>query len=112
MKKLYQHGGDRSLSLGDILDETNQLDVEAKISQWLRTEALANNPKVEVSSDGKYTFKPPHEIRDRKGLIKLLRHYDLKGLGGILLDDVTESLPNYDKVLKQLNKGIGYITRP
>ena len=103
--------------------------------QWLRTEALANNPKVEVTPDGKYMFKPPYKIRDRKGLLKLLRQYDLKGLGGVLLDDVTESLPNYDKVLKvscpflisqtngktshrtfvqlqQLNNDIVYITRP
>jgi transcription initiation factor TFIIE subunit beta len=33
-------------------------------------------------------FKPPLKIRDRKGLLKLLRQYDMKGLGGILLDDV------------------------
>ena len=68
--------------------------------QWLRAEALASNPKIEISPDGKYMFKPPFKIRDRKSLLKLLRSYDLKGLGGILLDDIQESLPNSDKILK------------
>ena len=49
-------------------------------------------------------FKPPLKIRDRKGLLKLLRQYDKKGLGGILFDDVQESLPNHEKVLKVRKK--------
>lgn len=68
--------------------------------QWLRAEALASNPKIEVTLDGKYMFKPPYKIRDRKGLLKLLRQTDLKGLGGILLEDIQESLPNHEKILK------------
>jgi len=40
-------------------------------------------------------FKPPLKIRDGEELLKLL-----KGLGGILLDDVQESLTNHEKVLK------------
>lgn len=45
-------------------------------------------------------FKPPFKIRDKKGLLKLLKQADLKGLGGILLEDVQESLPNHEKILK------------
>lgn len=45
-------------------------------------------------------FKPPYKIRDGKGLLKLLKQADLKGLGGIMLDDVIESLPNHEKILK------------
>ena len=63
---------------------------------------MGSNPKIEVTLDGKYMFKPPYKIRDRKGLLKLLRQTDLKGLGGILLEDVQESLPNHEKVLKVL----------
>lgn len=59
-----------------------------------------NNPKVEVTPEGRYLFKPPYKIRDRKGLLKLLRQMDLKGLGGILLEDIQESLPNHEKALK------------
>ena len=33
LKVLHQEGGDHPLSLEDILDETNQLDVGAKINQ-------------------------------------------------------------------------------
>jgi len=112
LKTLHQEGGDHALTLEEILDETNQLDVGVKITQWLRSEALSNNPKVEVTPDGKYQFKPPYKIRDRKGLLKILKQHDLKGLGGILLDDIQESLPNHEKVLKALANDIVYIMRP
>ena len=55
---------------------------------------------MEATPDGKYMFKPPFKIRDKKSLVKLLRQYDLKGHGGILLDDIQESLPNHEKILK------------
>jgi len=112
LKTLHQVGGDHPLSLDEILDETNQLDVGSKITQWLRLEALSNNPKIDATPDGRFMFKPPYKIRDKKGLVKLLKQTDLKGLGGILLDDVQESLPNHEKVLKLIDKDIVYITRP
>lgn len=70
------------------------------VEQWLLTEALANNPKIEVNLENKYLFKAPYKIKDKKGLLKLLKQQDLKGLGGILLEDVQESLPHCDKALK------------
>lgn len=63
------------------------------------TEALPNNPKVQ-EVEGKYLFKPPLPVRDRKSLLKLLRQHDMKGHGGVLLDDIQESLPHCDKVMK------------
>jgi transcription initiation factor TFIIE subunit beta len=78
----------------------------------LRTEALGSNPKIDVTSDGRYMFKPPYRIRDRKGLLKLLRQTDLKGFGGILLDDIQESLPNHEKVLKVCIKNSILLPRP
>lgn len=62
-------------------------------------EALPHNPKVQ-EIDGKYLFKPPLPVRDRKSLLKLLRQHDMKGHGGILLDDIQESLPHCEKVMK------------
>jgi transcription initiation factor TFIIE subunit beta len=122
LKTLHQDGADYALSLEDILDQTNQLDMGMKIrhvfqiirdrkvfiflhhdfllQQWLKTEALGSNPKIETTQDGRYQFKPPYKVRDRKGLLKLLRQTDLKGYGGILLEDIQESLPNHEKVLK------------
>ena len=123
LKAIHHGGEDRALTFEEILDETNQLDIGMKISQvlqhrdyisvikfkliqqllkqWLKTEkALDSNPKIEVTPDGKYKFKPPFKVRDRKGLLKLLRQTDLKGMGGILLEDIQESLPKHEKVLK------------
>ena len=62
-----------------------------------------NNPKLKVvhESDGtKYAFKPKYDVRDKKSLLKLLKNYDLYGTGGILQEDIEESLPNAAKALK------------
>nr|CAD7408287.1 unnamed protein product [Timema cristinae] len=80
--------------------------------KWLLSEALTNNPKIEVTLDGKFLFKPSYRIRDRKNLLKLLKQHDLKGLGGILLEDIQESLPHCEKALKILQDEIIYIIRP
>ena len=53
-----------------------------------------------VTPEGKYQFKPPYDLRDRKTMLKLLRKHDLKGYGGLLLEDVQESLPNCDRIMK------------
>ena len=47
-----------------------------------------------------YKFKPKYNIRDRKGLLRLLDKHDRQGLGGILMDDVEESMPRFQKALK------------
>jgi len=112
MKSRHQQGDDHPLSLEEILDETNQLDVGNKVKQWLLIEALGNNPKIEVNLEGKYLFKAPYKVKDKKGLLKLLKQHDLKGLGGILMEDVQESLPHCEKALKSLANEIVYITRP
>ncbi len=50
-----------------------------------------NNPKIEVVED-RYQFRPPYKLRDKKGLIKLLKRRDLNGEGGVMYDDIIESL--------------------
>lgn len=70
------------------------------MKQWLQTEALVKNPKIEVTSDGRFVFKAMYKIKDKKSLLRLLKQQDLKGLGGILLEDIQESLPHCDKHLK------------
>ncbi|KAL1488043.1 hypothetical protein ABEB36_015414 [Hypothenemus hampei] len=114
MKQRHQDGESYPLTLEEILDETNQLDVGNKVKQWLRTEALTNNPKIEVTPDAKYLFKPTYKLKDRKSLLKLLKQQDLKGLGGVLLEDIQESLPHCEKALKILSNqnDIVFITRP
>lgn len=70
-----------------------------QVKQWLQTEALVQNPKIEVT-EGRFVFKPMYKIKDKKSLLRLLKQHDLKGLGGILLEDIQESLPHCDKHLK------------
>ncbi|XP_063708356.1 general transcription factor IIE subunit 2 [Culicoides brevitarsis] len=112
MRTRHQEGDDHPLSLEDILDETNQLDIGNSVKNWLQNEALRNNPKIEVTPEGEFVFKAVYKLRDGKSLIKLLRHQDLKGIGGVLLDDVQESLPHCEKVLKARANEIITITRP
>jgi len=111
MKCRHQEGDTHPLSCEEILDETNQLDVGAKIKQWLANDSLKSNPKLE-EVDGRYRFKPPYMLKDRKALLKLLKMHDLRGLGGIPLDDILESVPKAEKVLKQLENDIIYVNRP
>ncbi|XP_065349527.1 general transcription factor IIE subunit 2 [Cloeon dipterum] len=115
MRQRHQRGETHTLNLEEILDETNQLDVGSKVKQWLATEALVNNPKIDVTPDGagekRFLFKAPYRLKDKKSLLRLLRQQDLKGLGGVLLEDVQESLPNCEKALKALQDEIIYINR-
>lgn len=62
-------------------------------------QALASNPKIDVR-DGKYAFKPKYHLKDKKALLRLLDKHDQLGLGGVLLDDVEEGLPNSAKAIK------------
>ena len=78
--------------------------------QWLLTEALPNNPKLD-HIEGRFQFKPMYKIKDGKSLLRLLKQHDLKGLGGVLLDDIQESLPHCEKVLKHRAAEIVFITR-
>lgn len=112
MKEKHLSGDDHPLTIEEILDETNQLDIGSSTKTWLMSEALPNNPKLEQPETGRFQFKPMYRIKDGKSLVRLLKQHDLKGLGGILLDDVQESLPNCDKLLKARANEIIFITRP
>lgn len=59
----------------------------------------------------RFSFKPVYKLKDGKSLVKLLKQYDLKGLGGILLEEIQESLPHCEKVLKNRANEIIYVTR-
>ena len=113
MRKMYLDGDSHSLSIDEILDETNQLDIGPRQRVWLE-DALPQNKKMERTLDGKYIFKPPFKIKDRKGLIRLLDKHDREGNGAINIEDVQESLPNADKAIKLLTEkeDIVMITRP
>ncbi|XP_053212256.1 general transcription factor IIE subunit 2-like [Panonychus citri] len=113
MKQRYLDGDNEPLTLEDMLDETNQLDLAPRQRQWLATEALKNNPKVDITEDGqKYFYKPTFPLKDKKSLLRLLDKYDQRGQGGIPLEDIQESLPNADRCIKALGEAIIMLTRP
>lgn len=115
MKKRHQESDSYPLNLDEILDETNQLDIGNKNKHWLVTEALPNNQKIEIiHEDGetKYKYKPTYDLKDRKSFLNLLKRCDLHGDGGLLLDDIEESLPRCQQTLKKLGDNIVYVTRP
>lgn len=68
-----------------------------------KSQALVNNPKIDVR-DGTYGFKPKYNLKDKKALLRLLDKHDQLGLGGVLLDDVEEGLPNSAKAIKVTRK--------
>ncbi|XP_068583304.1 transcription initiation factor IIE subunit beta isoform X1 [Cebidichthys violaceus] len=135
MKTRHQNGDTHCLTLEEILDETKLLDIGMKQKQWLMTEvcftfpeyshtspniqylvcmlrkALVNNPKIDVR-DGTYGFKPKYNLKDKKALLRLLDKHDQLGLGGVLLDDVEEGLPNSAKAIKALGDQLIFVTRP
>lgn len=112
MKTKYLEGDNHPLSLDEILDETKQLDVGSKVKNWLLAEALIQNPKIEVRESNKYVFKPKFKLQDKKSLLRLVKRHDLKGYGGILLEEIQESLPRCEKALKGLQNEIIFINRP
>lgn len=111
MKTRHQNGDTHFLTLDEILDETKLLDIRMNQKQWLMNEALVSNPKIEVR-DGTYGFKPKYNLKDKKALLRLLDKHDQLGLGGVLLEDVEEGLPNSAKAIKALGDQIIFVTRP
>lgn len=117
MRSRHQEGDMFPLTIEEILEECKLEDIITPVQKnWLVNEALPNNPKMQVvenpGQERKYAFKPKYNIRDKKSLLKLLDRYDQRGLGGIMLQDVEESLPNAKRCLRVLGTKIIYITRP
>ncbi|KAJ8036607.1 General transcription factor IIE subunit 2 [Holothuria leucospilota] len=106
----HQQGDTFPLTFKEVLDETNQLDISHNIKNWLMNEALPNNPKIALE-DGKYVYKPPFKLQGKKDLLRLLSRYDQQGLGGIMMDDIVESLPNAEKCFKVLGSRVIVVTR-
>ncbi|XP_055966973.1 general transcription factor IIE subunit 2-like [Sorex fumeus] len=111
MKTRHQRGDTHPLTLEEILDEIQHLDIGLTQRQWLMSEALVKNPKIEAIN-GKYAFKPKHSLKGKKGLLRLLQQHEQQGLGGILLEDIDEGLPKAQKALKAVGDQILVVNRP
>ncbi|XP_033112338.1 transcription initiation factor IIE subunit beta-like isoform X2 [Anneissia japonica] len=111
MRDRFKRGCNYSLTVDEILDETNMLDVSTANKAWLTNDALPNNPKITVE-DGGYKYKPKFSIRGKKELLRLLDNHDQHGKGGILLDEVIDSLPHAEKKIEDLGDQVIIVTRP
>ena len=109
VKSRYQERDFDTLTLDQLLDITKNTDIKPHDKEWLG-EALKQNLKVSYK-DGKYVFKPKYSLRDKKSLVRLLEKHDQHGLGGILLDDIREGLPNADDIVKAVLKKVTFVTR-
>ncbi|XP_068691726.1 transcription initiation factor IIE subunit beta-like [Montipora foliosa] len=111
MKNRHLQRKFEALSVDEILDQINYTDISPSDKAWLANEALKGNSKL-VHKEGKFSFKPKYYVKDKKQLLKLLERHEESGSGGILLDDIRESLPDADEVVKAAGRRITFITRP
>src|SRR6218665_3959545 len=88
MLRRHLNGDSEAVEFQDLLDEANLNDVSDKQKGWLLAEALPNNPKVIVTPEGKYAYKPILDIKDRQSFLRLLDRQITRGLGAITYSDV------------------------
>lgn len=120
LKERHLQGDSEPLTLDDILDETEQIDISARTKAWLENENFEQNPRIRVvkpeNGEGptKYQFKPLIDVKDRKTLRKYLMDKYQSGEGAIWMEDIVDSLPNANRAIKWLveNEFIVVITRP
>lgn len=121
LRERHLNGDSEPLTLNEILDETEQIDISSRTRAWLENEVLEANPRIRVikpeegsEEKTKYQYKPLIDVKDRKTLRKFLMERYQSGEGAIMMDDILESLPNANRAIKWLvdNEHIVVITRP
>ncbi|VDK21773.1 unnamed protein product [Taenia asiatica] len=100
------------LSVEEILEELQLYETPRSDIMWLENEALPNNPKIACTADKKFKFKPRYDIRSRNDLYQLLKRHEIRGLGGIYLDDICEAIPDAEKVIQSLGDTVVQVTTP
>ncbi|CUT99019.1 transcription initiation factor IIE subunit [Echinococcus multilocularis] len=100
------------LSVEEILEELQLHETPRSDIVWLENEALPNNPKIASTPDKKFKFMPRYDIRSRNDLYQLLKRHEIRGLGGIYLDDICEAIPDAEKVLQSLGDTVVQVTTP
>ncbi|GAA47831.1 transcription initiation factor TFIIE subunit beta [Clonorchis sinensis] len=112
MKQRHLERDTHPLSVEEILEETMLHDTPQSTIRWLEDEALPNNPKIRVTPDRKFVFRPRYDIRTRQDLYQLLKRHELKGLGGVYLDDIAECIPDAEKVVNGFGDHVIRIVTP
>ena len=103
MKKRHLSGEFDPLSLDEILDRIKYTDIDPNDKSWLANQALKENNKLSVKS-GKFVFKPVYSMKNKKQFLEVLQQHYNNGLGGMLFDDVEESLPSAERIVKHTTK--------
>lgn len=107
LKYLLLNRKRRYRTLDELLHETDQHLVPFATKQWLQIYGLGGDPKIMKRAKGtKFRYKACHKLTTANDLLKLLRRFERNGSGGVLLQDVRESLPNSQKILKRLGNRI------
>lgn len=110
LKERHLSGDIEPLTLEEILDETEQIEISQKTRGWLENEVLEQNPRIrvvkpeDVKGPTRYQFKPVIDVKDRKSLRKYLLDKYQAGEGAVLLEDIQNSLPNANRALKWLKE--------
>lgn len=112
MKTRHLEGNHQALSVDEILEEVSLLNLDTSVVLWLTKEALPNNPKICMTPDGKFVFKPKYNIHDRTELYRLLRTHEIEGLGGVEFDDIDECIKDAGNVIKSLGDTVFDYTNP
>lgn len=85
-----------------LFNFTRFLRQQTVFSFWLFLRVFHFSQVVQDEGVTKYSYNPTYTIKDRKALLNLLKRFDLHGEGGILMEDVEESLPHAQAALKKL----------
>ena len=59
-----------------------------------------DNPRVKVLAGGYFAFNPVLNINNGEDLLQLFEGAESEIIGGIMLDDIADSLPHHDTVLQ------------
>ncbi|KAF8361230.1 hypothetical protein PRIPAC_88153 [Pristionchus pacificus] len=98
-----QHQGQSDIPCSSsTISNAGYFSTLAKIVDHLKN--LPVNPRIQVSEDGKFKFKPPYKINGKKNLLKLLRKRHENADGAVLLSDLAECVPFSEKLLESLGK--------
>ncbi|KAI6174486.1 Cation efflux family protein [Aphelenchoides bicaudatus] len=104
MKKRHLNQNGWGLTLTEILEEMQLDSLSKKSIDWLH-QTLPTNVRLTAQVDNeviKFAYRPPHKIKNRNGLIALLKKYHADGKGALLLSELSDSIPNAAKVVESL----------
>jgi len=106
MKERHQEEFVHPLTIDEIIEEARLMHVTPQQKHRLAAD-LPKNPKIRVvEEDGqtKFVYKPKFPLKNKAALLRLLDTYSEEGRGGLLVEDIIESLPKGKIRLKKLKE--------